>query len=289
MKSRVLISLNFINSQLDICDLDNIKDMEKLISDNDLQDITEIIATDDWFCLADEKTIFEFLTEHIVDRQRIGAILSKLNQLFGIYISDDINNVNAKNLAINKNDDHYYYAVLSKLDIIQDLDECCIIKEPSDYIRLHIENLASCPESNEDYAKRCRLVFDKVMFLDDLPDTLSTLGDGQGIINFSIPITHAINTLNNLDPSIRNIQSVMHSIQEKSGFECTPQGANKGHLFKTVDISDKEKQKINCEFHVKISGSNARDKKDYYSRIYFGLMPSGHEKYCLIIHCGKHL
>ncbi|EAA7985616.1 hypothetical protein IHA60_004735 [Salmonella enterica] len=289
MKSRVLISLNFINSQLDICDLDNIKDMEKLINDNVLQDITEIIATEDWYFLTDEKTIFEFLAEHIVDRQRIVAILSKLNQLFGIYISDDINNVNAKHLAIHKNDDLYYYAVLSKLDVIQELNGCCIIKEQSDYKRLHIENLALCPESNEDYAKRCRLVFDKVMFLDDLPDTLSTLGDGQGIKNFSIPITHAINTLDNLDPSIRNIQSVMHSIQEKCGFECTPQGAKKGHLFKTVDISDTEKQKINCEFHVKISGSNAKDKKDYYSRIYFGLMPSGHKKYCLILHCGKHL
>ncbi|EKQ6858949.1 hypothetical protein P6D63_004404 [Salmonella enterica] len=285
----MLMSLNFINSHMEICDLDNIKDMEKLVIGNDLQDITEIISTDNWFCLTANTTIFEFLAEHIVDRQRIGAILSKLNQLFGKYIAEDLSNENAKHFALQKNDNEYYYAILSKLDVIEELKECFIIKDPLDYNRLHIENLAQCPESNENYAERCRLIFDKVMFLDDLSKTLSTLGNGQGIKNFSIPITNAIDTLNNLDSNIRDIRIVMHSIQEKCGFECTPQGSKKDHLFKTISINDTEEQKINCEFHIKISGSNARDKKDHYSRIYFGLMPPGHKKYCIVLHCGNHL
>ncbi|MGR7342985.1 hypothetical protein ACU6ZN_18045 [Klebsiella aerogenes] len=289
MKSRNFISLNFLLKHEDICDLDNVLHLEKLIGQHSPRDITEVVSTSNWYEMAPEITVFDILSNEISDMQLRSAIIGKLSQVFGLYATDDIDNNNATECALKKYDDSFYYSIISPVDTIKDLEECETVSTSDDYNRIHEKHLSLCPESNEDYALRCVYIFDKVKFSDNFSNTLSTLGNNQGITDFSIPITKALTILNRLDPAIRNIQEAMHWIHTESGFECSPQGANKGHLFPTIQLDDGTERQINCEFHMKINASNLADNLKHHSRIYFGLMPVGQCKHTYLLHCGEHL
>lgn len=289
MKNRVFISLGFLLDHNDICNIDNVLQLEKIINGHSPREITEIVSTSNWYDMTSDTTVFDILSNEIDDMQLRSAIIGKLSQIFGIYTNDDIDNDLAKVTASQQYDESFYYSILSPLRVIQDLEACNIIKAIEDYHFIHVKHLSLCPNSNEDYASRCVYLFDRIKFSADFPDTLSTLGNNQGIVNFSVPITKAISILNKLAPDIRNIQDAMHWIHTESGFECSPQGANKGHLFSTVTLDDGTNREINCEFHIKVNASNLNDNLKHHSRIYFGLMPLGQSKHSYLLHCGEHL
>lgn len=289
MKSRVFLSLGFLLEHSDICDLNNVMELEKLINEHFPREITEIISTSDWFSLTPEYTIFDILSERINDAQLRSAIIGRLSQIFPIHINDDIDNAWAKINACKYYDDKFYYSILCPFKVIQELEGCNIVKVVDDFHAIHLNHLALCPESNEDYAIRCVYLFDKIKFSDNFSDTLSTLGSNKGVVDFSVPITKALCIFNKLDPNIRNIQAAMAWLHAESGFECSPQGSNKDHLFANVKLDDGTETNINCEFHMKISTSNQNDNLKHYSRLYFGLMPVGQSKYSYLLHCGEHL
>lgn len=289
MKSCVLISLNFISNYKDICELEKLSDMQSLVDTCSSEEITVVTTPNNWFILDCGADIFGAVSEFIEDQQLKGVIYTKLSQIFGPYVDDNIDNLQAKQRALNKHDNSFYYSILPLGDLIVALIDCNIINNINDHHRIHEDYLSLSPESNIDYASRCSHVFNKILFLDNFHETLSTIGNGQGIVNFSIPITKVISTLNRLNPATRNIQEVIHWIINECGYECSPQGSNKEHLSYTVALDDNNKRKINCEFHMKINENNTRDNRNYYTRLYFGLMPLGQNKYSCIFHCGEHL
>lgn len=289
MRSRSFISLHFIENSQDISSIENVLKFSELVNDRFPIKITDIVSTRDWYEISENVNVFDFLSNELEDAQLRAAIIGRLAQIFGNYLDEDIDNSCAKLTAQAKYDSEFYYSIVSSWDVIDELQQCNIISNKEDYIFNHEIHLSLLPKSNKDYAYRCKLIFDKIIFSDDFEDTISTLGRNQGIVNFSKPITKAISALNKLDPKIRNIQNVMHWIRSECGFECSPQGADKAHLTTNIALEDGRTINVNCEFHIKISESNLNGNVNYYSRIYFGLLPEGQEKYSYLLHCGEHL
>lgn len=288
MNGRFVISLCFMVDHGTLLSMDNITEIEALIDFKFPEEITDLISTNNWYDFTGELNVFDFLSTNIADHQFKAAIISKLCQIFPPHIEDDFSNDDAVGCVLKKHDDENYYSIVCPLDINNIFNDCNLVKKNSDYHEIHEKYLYLAPDSNIDYARRCTNLFDKIKFSYDFHETLSTLGNGQGIISYAEEITKVISTLNRINPETREIKKVMHWIHEESGFECSEQGKDKTHLFPKVTLDDDSEEKINCEFHIKINTRNDGGHIEY-SRLYFGLMPYGQRKYSYIHHCGKHL
>ncbi|MBO2651203.1 hypothetical protein [Shewanella algae] len=289
MNGHFVFSLFFMKNYEAILSIDSLNKMRELVGFQFPEEITSLISTTDWYNFTDEDNAFDFLSERLSDSQHKSMIISKLSQIFSPHINADFNNSSAANKVLRKHDENHYYSIVNAFEITENFNECNLVENTSDYYQIHEKYLFLAPESNEDYASRCILLFDRVKFTSDFHVTLSTLGNGQGIIGYAEKITKAISTLNSINPEIREIGKVMHWIHERCGFECSEQGKNKKHLCPTVTLDDKSEIEINCEFHIKVNTRENGGQKTEHSRIYFGLMPYGQEKYCYIHHCGEHL
>lgn len=292
MNGRFVVSLCFMSDHDSILTIHNITKMKDLIDSHTpkAQEITTIIAPNDWFNFNNELNVFDFLSEKIEDSQHKSAILNSLSQIFPLYALDDaFNNDSAIEDILKQYDGEHYHAIVCALDIDEKFREYNLVKAPKDYQKIHEKYLCVAPHSNKNYAERCIEIFDKIKFSDDFAETLATLGNKQGIIEFAEKVTNAISTLNRIDPAVRDMETLMHWIRSESGFDCTVQGKNKRHLFPTVTLDDGSKTEINCEFHIKINTRNNGGRAVEHSRLYFGLMPLGQTKHSYIHHCGEHL
>lgn len=291
MKSCSFLSLSFFSDHKPLYDLSVISAIQ-LLTDNILStEISIISSPTNWYEFENGTDIFSCISNDIKDNMRAGVILSKLSQLFGKLSDHTIDNNTIHSSVLSEFDNKYYYSIISSPSIAIEnrFNQCKIINSHDDINKIHQLFLAQKPESNADYTIRCHHIFNNILFSHDFSKRLKTIGNGQGIINFSIPITKAISSLNNLNIDDRNMQSIMRKITESCGFECTPQGKNKHHLTYEYTLPDGSTKEINCEFHIKISQDNKQNIMDNYTRIYFGLMPIEHEKIFYILHCGEHL
>lgn len=290
MNGRFVISLCFISNHDSVLSIHNVAKMKELVDSHAPKKITTIIATADWFNFTQELNIFDFLSAKIEDSQHKSAIISRLSQIFPQYIlDDDFSNNSAIGDILIGHDDEHYHSIVCAFDIDERFSKHNQVKDYADYHKIHEKYLCVAPHSNDDYAERCINLFDKIKFSDDFSATLATLGDGEGIIDFSEEVTKAISTLNRIDPTTRDMGKLMLWIRSESGFECTQQGKNKKHLFPMVTLDNGGTIKINCEFHIKINTRNHGIHIVEHSRLYFGLMPQGQVKHSYIHHCGKHL
>ncbi|WFL68496.1 hypothetical protein [Pantoea sp. X85] len=283
-----LLSLQFHYANAEIYDLDKISEIEKIIEYCIGKDFMELKSTEDWYQFEDTN-MFDYISENIKDNGLRGIIYTKLCNIYSKYVDENFYNENAITYATQKSDEEKYYALPSYFTFKPQYSNCNKIYSTDDYQSLHESYLSSHPTSNENYAERCSYIFEKIKFDSNFVKTLSTLGSGKGIVDFSEPVTQAISTLNRLDPNTRNIQEVINWIKSECGYDCSPQGSDKGHLKCKIELDDGSNKEINCEFHIKISNSNLVNHVNYYTRIYFGLLPLGQKCYSYIFHCGKHL
>lgn len=289
MKSVFLLSLIFNEDSKRLFDLDSINFMQKLVDGASPEELTTLKSTEDWYFLDTTLNIFDLAYKNIEDKSLLSTIIGKLNNLYGKYIADDFYNSEATRLATIKDDEENYYSIISNVALKEEFSESNNISAESDYFHTHKKYLSLTPESNDDYAVRCKYIFNKIKFGDKFSQTLSTLGKGRGINYFSIPITQALSVLNELNPEMREMRQVMHWIKQESGYDCTFQGNDKKHLNHKIILDDKTEINLNCEFHLKIPDSNHRDNINHYTRVYFGLLPIGQSQSCFLLHCGEHL
>lgn len=289
MESCMYMSLNFVNDSSSMYDYKSILELENLVDLDPNHHFSKIVAPVDWYQYSEDLSLFEILADKIPDSIVRGVIIQKMLKLFNSRVDHTTSNTEVTEKLLTDYDSDFYYSIISNNEVKEKLKNCTIISSTENYQETHEKYLSIAPSSNEDYALRCKSIFDKISFPRDFIKSLSTLGAGSGINGFSIPVTKALSIINKIDGKDRNIRSVMHWVTENCGFQCTVQGSNKSHLTTNVTLNDGTELQINCEFHIKISENNQRDGKNYYTRIYFGLMPQGQSQVAHILHCGEHL
>lgn len=263
----------------------------KLVSDMSVKPRTKLIAPYDWYELANGDNVFNLVQSH-PDPSVQMDILTRMNCITTI-TSQYIDKNQAKNNVTEKCDKDFYYGVFSdEVEWCGTLDAYQCVCSLQTLFDFHTHFLKFCPKSNDSYGARCNDIFVNLKFYDDFSDDLKSLGSGMtsGITHFSIPMTSCLKALNGYELVSRNMMYITRRLQADTGIDCCEEGGGKGaadrNLKPEVDVNGVQTD-INCEYHFKPVRSNFDHVKWHgYNRLYFGLMPDGHEKKFYIHHVG---
>ena len=279
--------------------------LEELVAPIKASTFSEVKTPSDWAeTVVPGGTIFDLLeTASGNDQQLYGETLRKVyeNLLRGMH--DDGTSfadamVKLQTKAISIPDNEYYLALKSTTDW-PDIEGTLNVSCSAELYQSALICLRDAPVSEANYFERCEKVFSRLIFDPNVRETLKRHGQAnadakysparvQGICGFSHSITDALSALNGVDLQGKTSSQVLDEVRNQSGFECSPQGKDKGNLRFKYNDGTNEKE-LNCEFHIKIHKDNDAAATHFQDRIYFGFCGEDDEKKVFVAHSGQHL
>jgi hypothetical protein len=279
--------------------------LEELVLPLKTSSFSEVKAPSDWTDITvPGGTIFELLEGASGNDQQVyGETLRKVfeNLLRGVHdnginFADAVSKLQIKSISVADNE--YYLALKSTTDW-PDIEGALNVSNPAELYQSALTCLRDAPVSEADYFERCEKVFSRLIFDPNVGETLKRHGQAnadakysparvQGICGFSHSVTDALNALNGVELQGKNTRQILDEVRKQSGFECSPQGKDKGDLRFKYNDGTKEKE-LNCEFHIKIHKDNDAAATYFQDRIYFGFCGSEDEKKIFVAHSGQHL
>lgn len=293
---------NFWNTADILASLDR---SEKLVEPLKRSSYSKIKTPTDWFDIrVVGKTVFDVLQDASDgDQQLYGSMLTKVFDGLlrgvansGASFADAMEKLRTN--SINIADEEYYLAFKTTTNW-PDIDGILNIATPEELYQSALGCLRNAPVSEASYIARCERVFSKLIFHPNVGETMKRHGQAnagakysparvQGICGFSHSVTDALSALNGVELQGKTSSQILDEVQNQSGFECSPQGKDKGNLKFKYNEGTNEKE-LNCEFHIKIHKDNDAAATHFQDRIYFGFCGSDDEKKIFVAHIGKHL
>ena len=192
-----------------------------------------------------------------------------------------------------------FYGVLKLEANWNDISPEYHVSSGLDLYHLALKVLSERPIDELSYSDLCKKVFTNLNFHGGFADSLLTHGSISqeskysspsitGINGFSVSTTRSLRSLNDIELDDKSTQEILSELAATSGFECTPQGSNKGQLKFTFDLNGISIE-VNCEFHLKINRNNCCDGVYYQDRLYFGFYTNEGTRNIYVAHSGCHL